>query len=110
MDRIAWGINNTQTHKHLLAEKNLAFGKPKEIALALESAVQDTWYIQTPSIDTVHKVVNGKKSNSYICYWCGKTNHMSSQCQHKDTVCKKCNETAHLANRPLNLEGTTVRP
>ena len=37
--RIVCGINNMQTQKHLLAEKNLTFAKAKEIAFALESAV-----------------------------------------------------------------------
>ena len=51
-DRIVWcGINDTQTQKHLLAEKNLAYAKTKEIALAVESAVQGTKDIQTPSSD-----------------------------------------------------------
>ena len=32
-DRIVCGINDTQTQKHLLAEKNLTYAKAKEIAL-----------------------------------------------------------------------------
>ena len=55
-DRIVCGINDTQTQKRLLAEKNLTYAKAKEIALALESAVQDTLDIQTPSSNTVHKM------------------------------------------------------
>ena len=52
-DRIVCGINDTQTHKRLLAEKNLTYAKAKEIALALESAVQGTMDFQTPSSDEI---------------------------------------------------------
>ena len=41
-DRIVCRINDTQTQKCLLTEKNLTYAKAKEIALALESAVQGT--------------------------------------------------------------------
>ena len=60
-------ISDTQTQKHLLAEKNLTYAKAKEIALALESAVQGTMGIQTPSSDTVHKMTE-KRQNSIKCY------------------------------------------
>ena len=66
-DRIVCDINDTKTQKRLLAEKNLTYAKAKEIALALKSAVQGTKDIQTPSSDTVHKVID-KKLNSYKCY------------------------------------------
>ena len=79
-----------------MAEKNLTYVKAKEIALALESAVQGTMDIQTPSSDTVHKITE-KRQNSIKCYRCGKTNHKATQCRHKDTVCNKCNKTGHLA-------------
>ena len=72
-DRIVCGINDTQTQKHLLAEKNLTYAKAKEIALALESAVQGTIDIQTPSSDTVHKITENRQ-HSVKCYQCGKTN------------------------------------
>ena len=72
-DKIVCGINDTQTQKHLLAEKNLTYAKAKEIALALKTAVQDTMDIQTPSSDTVHEVTE-KRQNSIKCYRCGKTN------------------------------------
>ena len=74
-DRIVFHISNTQTQKCLRAEKNLMFAKAKEIVFALESAVQDTRVIQTSSSDTVHKVADSNKPNSYKCYQCGKTNH-----------------------------------
>lgn len=60
-----------QTQKRLLAKKNLTFTKTWEIALALESAVQGTRDIQTPSSNTVHKVADGNKPKSYKCYLCG---------------------------------------
>ena len=78
-DRIVYGINDTQTQKHLLAEKNLTYVKAKEIALALEPAVPGTMDIQTPSSDTVHKVTE-KRQNSIKCYRSGKTNHKAPQC------------------------------
>ena len=97
-DKIVCGINDTQTQKRLLAEKNLTYAKAKKIALALEIAfaVQGTLDIQTPSSDTVYKMTE-KQQNSCKCYWCGKTNHKAPQCRHKDTVCNKCNKTGHLA-------------
>lgn len=39
-DRIVCGINDTQTQKCLLSEKNITYTKAEEIALALKSAVQ----------------------------------------------------------------------
>ena len=66
-DRIVCGINDTQTQKCLLAEKSLTYAKAKEIALALEPAVQGTMDIQTPSSDTVHKGTE-KRPNSIKCY------------------------------------------
>jgi len=39
-DRIVCGINDAQTQKRLLAEKNLTFVKAREIALALEIVLQ----------------------------------------------------------------------
>ena len=95
-DRIVCGINDTQTQKHLLAEKNLTYAKAKEIALALESAVQGTIDIQTPSSDTVYKITENRQ-HSVKCYQCGKTIHKIPQCRHKDTVSNKCNKTGYLA-------------
>ena len=107
-DRIVCGINDMQTQKRLLAEKNLTFTKAREIALALESAVQGTRDIQTPSGTTVHKVADGNKPNSYKCYRCGKTNHKAPQCRHKNTVCNKCNKTGHLAKVCQSKKDTTA--
>ena len=107
-DRIICGINDMQTQKRLLAEKNLTFAKAREIALALESAVQGTRDIQTPSGTTVHKVADGNKLNSYKCYRCGKTNHKAPQCRHKNTVCNKCNKTGHLAKVCQSKKDTTA--
>ena len=39
-DRIVCGINDVQTQKRLLVEKDLSFAKAKEIALGLESAAR----------------------------------------------------------------------
>ena len=72
-DRIVCGTNYMQTQKRLLAEKNLIFAKDREIVLAFESAVQGTRDIQTPFSNTVHKVADGNKLNSYKCYRCGKS-------------------------------------
>ena len=56
-DRIVCGINDVQTQKRLLVEKDLTFAKAKEIALGLESAVQGARDIQLPSSGTVNTVV-----------------------------------------------------
>jgi len=39
-DRIVCGISDVQTQKRLLAKKNLTYAKAREIALALETALQ----------------------------------------------------------------------
>ena len=65
-DRIVCGINNIQIQKHLLAEKNLTYAKAKEIALDLESAVQSTMDIKTPSSDTVHKMTEKRQKVSNV--------------------------------------------
>ena len=96
-DRIMCGINDVQTQKRLLVEKDLSFAKAKEIALGLESAVQGARDIQIPSSGTVHNVVEKKTTNYTKCFRCGRTNHAAPQCRYKDAVCKKCNKTGYLA-------------
>ena len=59
-DRIVCGINDVQTQKRLLVEKDLTFAKAKEIALGLQSAVQGARDIQLPSSGTVNNVVEKK--------------------------------------------------
>ena len=96
-DRIVCGINDVQTQKRLLVEKDLSFAKAKEIALGLASAVQGVRDTQIPSSGTVHQVVE-KKTTSYTkCFRCGRTNHAAPQCRYKDAICKKCNKIGHLA-------------
>ena len=83
-DRIVCRINDVQTQKRLLVEKDLSFAKAKEIALGLESAVQGARDIQIPSSGTVHNAVE-KKTTSYTkCFRCGRTNHAAPQCRYKD--------------------------
>ena len=96
-DRIVCGINDVQTQKRLLVEKDLTFAKAKEIALGLESAVQGARDIQLPSSGTVNNVVEKKTTGYTKCFRCGRTNHSAPQCRYKDAVCKKCNKTGHLA-------------
>ena len=94
-DRIVCGINDAQTQKRLLVEKELTYAKAKEIALGLESAVQGTRDIQSSSSDAVHSVSDRKAKSK--CFRCGRTNHKAPQCRYKDTICSKCNKTGHLA-------------
>ena len=96
-DRIVCGINDVQTQKRLLVEKDLTFAKAKEISLGLESAVQGARDIQLPSSGTVNNVVEKKTTSCTKCFRCGRTNHSAPQCRYKDAVCKKCNKTGHLA-------------
>ena len=95
-DRIVFGINDVQTQKQLLVEKDLSFAKAKEIALGLESAVQSARDIQIPSSGTV-QVVEKKTTSHTKCFRCGRTNHAAPQCRYKDAICKKCNKIGHLA-------------
>ena len=67
-DRIVCGINDVQTQKRLLVEKDLTFSKAKEIALGLELAVQGARDIQIPSSGTVHKVVESKPTSYTKCF------------------------------------------
>ena len=99
-DRILCGINDAQTQKCLLAEKNLTYAKAREIALALETALQGSKDIQSSMPqDPVHKVSQQQAASgsSVQCFRCGGTNHKAPQCRFKDSVCSYCNKKGHLA-------------
>ena len=97
-DRLLCGINDAQIQRRLLAEKSLTYSKAREIALALESAVQGTKDIQhSLPTDPVHTVSQQQTFSSVKCFRCGRVNHKAPQCQFKDTVCSNCNKTGHLA-------------
>jgi len=70
-DRIVCSINDVQIQKHLLVEKSLTYSKAREIALALESAVQGTKDIQNPANDAVHKMTDKQSNSSSKCFCCG---------------------------------------
>ena len=94
LDRIMCGINDVQTQKRQLVEKDLSFAKVKEITLGLESAVQGARDIQS---GTVHQAEEKKTTSCTKCFCCGITNHAAPQCIYKDVICKKCNKIGHLA-------------
>ena len=76
-----------------------------ELALAQESAEQNTAQLQTPSQTTTQvnklgghpnpKASNGKRSFE-TCHWCG-GKHMQKDCPFKEAECHKCKKKGHLA-------------
>jgi len=75
LSTIVCGINDAQ---RLLAEKNLTYANAREIALALESAVQGTKDIQSSLPQyPVHTVSqqSAATGSSIKCFRCGRTNH-----------------------------------
>ena len=99
-DRIVRGINDAQTQKCLLAKKNFTYAKAREIASALETALQGSKDIQSSlAQDPVYKVSQQQTvlGISVQCFCCSVTNHKAPQCQFKDAVYSYFKKKEHLA-------------
>ena len=77
--------------------KNLTYTKAKELALAMESAVQGSVDISSTN-EAVHEVVNDMPTNPLKCFRCGKNNHVA---EYEDAVCRRCCLQEMQQNRAL---------
>ena len=95
-DRVVCGIRSDQSQKRFLTEKNLTFKKAKEMALAMEMAIKDTKEQQgaTGGAENVNKM--RKSGDNKPCYRCGKSNHVSDDCNFKNTKCNNCGKIGHI--------------
>ena len=121
-DRLVCGINDENTQRLLLAEKELTYEKALEIARSQEAAAQNVQTLrgmrsrvgptttQGPPMEPINAVKSGKqparqalardqrstKDSSGACYRCGNTGHKPSQCKFLKAKCHGCGKIGHL--------------
>lgn len=104
-DRLVCGINDDVIQRRLLGEATLTFKKALDIALAMETAANNTMDIKNAGggtlSDTAHFVAKESKSSSgrpTECYRCGGP-HFANDCGFKDAVCHNCQKRGHIAKK-----------
>ena len=117
-DRLVCGINDENTQRLLLAEKDLTYAKALEIARSQEAASQNVQTIrgmqgraisssaQSPPMESIKLLKSGKqparqyqrppKDSSRACTRCGNTGHKPSQCKFLKAKCHGCGKIGHL--------------
>ena len=99
-DRLVCGINDDRIQSGLLVERELAFEKAVEIALAHEMASKNIIDLGGKTTGSVNKVKESSKPRSEDrkreCHRCG-GNHDSSRCGFKNETCYKCQQKGHMA-------------
>jgi len=81
-DGLVCGISDNHIQHHLLAEADLGFKKPFELAQAMESVDRNTESHWTVS----NSVCGTQARQQWVCYRCG-GRHWSSDCRFKDAEC-----------------------
>ena len=122
-DRLVCGINDENTQRLLLAEKDLTYAKALEIAVSQEAAAQNVPTLRgmrgrggmsttpgDPPMELINAVKSGKqparqssandqspsKDSSGACYRCGNTGHKPAQCKFLSAKCRGCGKIGHL--------------
>ena len=122
-DRLVCGINDENTQRLLLAEKDLTYAKALEIAVSQEAAAQNVQTLRGmrgrggmsttpggPPMESINAVKSGKqparqssandqspsKDFSGACYRCGNTGHKPAQCKFLSAKCRGCGKIGHL--------------
>jgi len=110
-DRLVCGINHEGIQKKLLAEKNLTYEKALELALAMETAEQDTKELKSATSTSLPKDLHhtsshpptgqasrgkGRDSVPAPCYRC-LGQHTPSTCKFHTAECYLCKKTGHIA-------------
>ena len=126
-DRLVCGVNHRGIQRKLLAEADLTYDRAYSLALAAEAAERDAEALQTsPSVNPAvthaplpvyhvsppvppsqsaptpapspdgHKDSKAAAATPISCYHCGGS-HPAPQCTYKNTVCRYCKKTGHLA-------------
>ena len=121
-DRLVCGINDENTQRLLLAEKELTYDKALEIARSQEAAAQNVLTLrgmrnrvgpsptQGPPMEPINAVKSGKqpagqaapgdqrhtRDSTKPCYRCGNTGHKPAQCKFLKAKCHGCGKVGHL--------------
>ena len=121
-DRLVCGINDENTQRLLLAEKELTYDKASEIARSQEAAAQNVLTLrgmrnrvgpsptQGPPMEPINAVKSGKqpagqatpgdqrhtRDSTKPCYRCGNTGHKPAQCKFLKAKCHGCGKVGHL--------------
>ena len=109
-DRLVCGIGNVQIQTKLLSEKSLTFKKAFDMAVAMETASENSKSIsnmsmtsqsQGASVNVLHKgkfksssFKNDKSGRSGGCFRCG-NKHNPDQCKYKESTCFGCGKVGH---------------
>ena len=107
-DRLVCGIHSSHMQKRLLSEDKLTFKRALELALAMETAAEDTKFMTDQSMpaavlgqsEEVHRATNQRTSKTQgrkSCYRCGNPTHLAPTCPHRTSECKACGKMGHLA-------------
>jgi len=114
-DRLVCGLTSESIQRKLLSEANLTLQKATEIATAMEAAAKDATELQGKAKEaesqSVHKL-RAKKQYSKCCH-CGRTNHQSFECFHKNAICRKCHKVGHIKDickPPESQSHTSQKP
>ncbi|KAJ8047536.1 hypothetical protein HOLleu_06562 [Holothuria leucospilota] len=113
-DCLVCGLTNPQIQKRLLSEENLTLEKAVQLALAMDTASNDTAQLQKQKHgETAHaikanrnsaknqppanKVNNNERKSNNKCHNCGGAYPHKGPCPAKGKVCHKCGKLNHFA-------------
>ena len=88
-DMFVIGLNNKSAQKKMLTEADLTIQKAYEMALSHETANRQVVEIQGETQESIKKFSSSNKKTEE-CVRCGRRNHSSEDCYHKQIICYKC--------------------
>ncbi|PAA84717.1 hypothetical protein BOX15_Mlig028849g1 [Macrostomum lignano] len=102
-DCFVCGLREPQVQKRLLTVSTLTLEKAKEIAQAAEiaEAEANSWRAK-PEVNLVGKAASPRRP----CMRCGSRQHLSAECQHRNTKCHACGKLGHLKAVCLSSQKT----
>ena len=100
-DRFVCGVEDSRIQWWLLAEPEHTFEKAFELAVAAESADNDTKDLQSSSQSKLTTAINQVNTCSVCtpkqCYYC-RDMHKAHYCWFKTAECQKCHKKGHIAH------------
>jgi len=114
-DRLVCGLRSSAAQKSLLSEETLTLEKAIRPAQSLEAADKNTKKLKCDdaksTCSAIHKAgkycpANPKQQpkSTKLCYRCGDTDHIATNCRFRDAECKKCHTKGHLAKVCRSVE------
>lgn len=97
------GLNDLQLQKKLLLQSNLtldiAFQSANLHEVASGVCTQSSTFTTVANVNKNDKKKNVSKSNQkdYICYSCGRKDHLRDKCRYKNSQCNICKKTGHIS-------------